>query len=142
MFSAWTASNGRRPSQHAPQTYEYDLDVAAADIDEMGHVNNAVHLTWVQVAVLRHWNRIAPKEAVAGHLWVALKHEIRYRHRAETASRCAAARWILIHLYGTPPSKSEANFRGFPPFFPGGAPSPRGHQLSPVSSAAQRAAFV
>ncbi|WP_316978001.1 acyl-CoA thioesterase [Shumkonia mesophila] len=69
-------------SQHAPQTYEYNLDVAAADIDEMGHVNNAVYLTWVQVAVLRHWNRIAPKEAVAGHLWVALKHEIRYRHPA------------------------------------------------------------
>jgi acyl-CoA thioester hydrolase len=69
-------------SQHAPQTYEYDLNVAAADIDEMGHVNNAVYLTWVQAAVLRHRNRIAPKEAVAGHLWVALKHEIRYRHPA------------------------------------------------------------
>jgi acyl-CoA thioester hydrolase len=64
------------------QTFEYDVDVAASDIDEMGHVNNAVYLTWVQAAVLRHWHRIAPKEAIGAHFWVALKHEIRYLHPA------------------------------------------------------------
>lgn len=69
-------------SPQAAQTYEYDVDVAADDIDEMGHVNNAVYLKWVQAAVLRHWYRFAPKEVAAAHLWVALKHEIRYRHPA------------------------------------------------------------
>ncbi|PKU25604.1 acyl-CoA thioesterase [Telmatospirillum siberiense] len=64
------------------QTYEYDVDVAADDIDEMGHVNNAVYLKWVQAAVLRHWYRLAPKDVAAAHLWVALKHEISYRHPA------------------------------------------------------------
>jgi acyl-CoA thioester hydrolase len=39
-------------------------------------------LKWVQAAVLEQWYRLAPKEAVASHLWVALKHEIRYRHQA------------------------------------------------------------
>lgn len=34
----------------------------------------------MQAAVLHQWRRLAPKEAVATHLWVALKHEIRYRH--------------------------------------------------------------
>ncbi|MBE0529957.1 MAG: acyl-CoA thioesterase [Rhodospirillales bacterium] len=68
--------------QEAAQTYEYGVDVAADDIDEMGHVNNAVYLKWVQVAVLRHWHRLVPKEVVAAHLWVALKHEICYRHPA------------------------------------------------------------
>ena len=62
--------------------YEYDVYPATDDIDEMGHVNNAVYLTWVQAAVLHHWYRLAPKEAIATHLWVALKHEIRYRHPA------------------------------------------------------------
>ncbi|HVI52125.1 MAG TPA: thioesterase family protein [Candidatus Sulfotelmatobacter sp.] len=62
--------------------YEYDVNVVAEDIDEMGHVNNAVYLKWVQAAVLHHWRRLAPKEAAASHLWVALKHEIRYRHPA------------------------------------------------------------
>jgi acyl-CoA thioester hydrolase len=64
------------------QTCEYDVDVIADDIDEIGHVNNAVYLKWVQAAVLHHWYRLAPKEAVAAHLWVALKHEISYLHPA------------------------------------------------------------
>lgn len=64
------------------QTSQYDVDVAADDIDEMGHVNNAVYLKWVQAAVLDHWRRLAPKEVAAAHLWVALKHEIRYLHPA------------------------------------------------------------
>ena len=45
----------------------------------MGHVNNAVYLKWVQDAVISYWQRVAPAEAVAQHLWVALKHEITYR---------------------------------------------------------------
>jgi acyl-CoA thioester hydrolase len=61
-----------------PNTYEYEVCVAANEIDEMGHVNNAVYLTWVQAAVLRHWRRLVPKEVAAAHLWVALKHEISY----------------------------------------------------------------
>jgi acyl-CoA thioester hydrolase len=69
-------------SSEATNTYDYDLDVAAGDIDELGHVNNAVYLTWVQAAVLRHWRRFAPQEVAAAHLWVALKHEISYRHPA------------------------------------------------------------
>jgi acyl-CoA thioester hydrolase len=45
----------------------------------MGHVNNAVYLKWVQDAVVDYWRTVAPTEAVAQHLWVALKHEITYR---------------------------------------------------------------
>ena len=44
----------------------------------MGHVNNASYLKWVQAAVTSHWQHLAPVEAVAQHLWVALKHEISY----------------------------------------------------------------
>ena len=32
--------------------------------------------------MLSHWRKIAPPEAVAAHLWVALKHEITYRRPA------------------------------------------------------------
>src|SRR3546814_13541539 len=52
------------------------------DIDFMGHVNYASYLKWVQAAVLSQWRRIAPPDAVAAHLWVALKHEITYRKPA------------------------------------------------------------
>ncbi|QNN66142.1 acyl-CoA thioesterase [Sphingomonas rhizophila] len=44
----------------------------------MGHVNNSVYLRWVQDAVVDYWQSVAPKEAVARHLWVAMKHEITY----------------------------------------------------------------
>ena len=44
----------------------------------MGHVNNATYLKWVQEAVVDYWRSVAPPEAVARHLWVALKHEITY----------------------------------------------------------------
>ncbi len=67
--------------------YAHPITVDSRDIDHMGHVNNAVYLRWVQDAVTRYWEAVAPAEAVARHLWVALKHEISYRrlHSSRTA---------------------------------------------------------
>ena len=62
--------------------HHYTVGIDPADIDFMGHVNNASYLKWVQAAVVSHWQRLAPPEAVARHLWVALKHEITYRKPA------------------------------------------------------------
>jgi acyl-CoA thioester hydrolase len=59
--------------------FRHDISVAEQDIDYMGHVNNSVYLRWVQDAVVQYWQSMAPTEAVAKHLWVALKHEITYR---------------------------------------------------------------
>ena len=59
--------------------YRYAIGIQPADIDHMGHVNNSVYLKWVQDAVVQYWEKVAPTEAVAKHLWVALKHEISYR---------------------------------------------------------------
>ncbi len=62
--------------------HHYNIAIEPDDIDFMGHVNNANYLKWVQDAVVAHWEKIAPSEAVATHLWVALKHEITYRKPA------------------------------------------------------------
>jgi acyl-CoA thioester hydrolase len=59
--------------------FRHAIAIAEQDIDHMGHVNNSVYLKWVQDAVVDYWETIAPAEAVARHLWVALKHEITYR---------------------------------------------------------------
>jgi acyl-CoA thioester hydrolase len=59
--------------------FRHAVRIAENDIDHMGHVNNSVYLKWVQDAVVRYWQTNAPAEAVAKHLWVALKHEIIYR---------------------------------------------------------------
>ena len=59
--------------------FRYPVAIEPADIDHMGHVNNSVYLKWVQEAVIDYWRSVAPPDAVASHLWVALKHEISYR---------------------------------------------------------------
>ncbi|MBO9624081.1 MAG: acyl-CoA thioesterase [Sphingomonas sp.] len=66
----------------AATPYEFRIEVASDDIDFMGHVNNASYLKWVQEAVISHWRKLAPPDAVSSHLWVALKHEITYRRPA------------------------------------------------------------
>lgn len=62
--------------------FNVPIEVDAADIDFMDHVNNAAYLKWVQHAVIAHWRRFASVEDVARHLWVATKHEITYRKPA------------------------------------------------------------
>jgi len=59
--------------------HQFAIAIDPADIDFMGHVNNASYLKWVQDAVVDHWRALAPAEAVAQIMWVALKHEITYR---------------------------------------------------------------
>ena len=71
-------------------TFRHPIAIAAADIDQMGHVNNAVCLRWVQDAVVHYWEAVAPAEAVARHLWVALKHEISYLRPAFLGDGLAA----------------------------------------------------
>ena len=66
-------------SQPEYASHSFHIEIDAADIDFMGHVNNASYLKWVQEAVINHWQRFAPADAVSSHLWVALKHEITYR---------------------------------------------------------------
>jgi acyl-CoA thioester hydrolase len=58
--------------------FRHPIAIDPADIDQMGHVNNATYLKWVQEAVVDYWRSVAPPDAVARHLWVALKHEITY----------------------------------------------------------------
>jgi acyl-CoA thioester hydrolase len=62
--------------------HSFPVGIEPTDIDFMGHVNNASYLKWVQAAVISHWQRLAPADAIATHLWVALKHEITYRRPA------------------------------------------------------------
>ena len=79
--------------------YRHAITVDPADIDHMGHVNNAVYLRWVQDAVVRYWEAVAPADAVAAHLWVALKHEIAYLRPAFLGDLLAAD-VIAEHMRG------------------------------------------
>ena len=48
-------------------------------IDELGHVNNAVWVQWVQDIATAHWSAVAAPEHQAAYVWVVTRHEIDYR---------------------------------------------------------------
>ena len=50
-----------------------------AHIDELGHVNNAVWVQWVQDIATAHWSAVASSEHQAAYVWVVTRHEIDYR---------------------------------------------------------------
>ena len=48
-------------------------------IDELGHVNNAVWVDWIQQIATAHWSAVAAPEHQAHYVWVVTRHEIDYR---------------------------------------------------------------
>jgi acyl-CoA thioester hydrolase len=48
-------------------------------IDELGHVNNAVWVDWIQQLATSHWAAVAAPEHQAAYVWVVTRHEIDYR---------------------------------------------------------------
>ena len=52
---------------------------APQHIDELGHVNNAVWLQWVQDIAVAHWEAVAAPAHQAAYVWVVTRHEIDYR---------------------------------------------------------------
>lgn len=51
----------------------------AEHIDELGHVNNAVWVDWIQQIATAHWSAVAAPEHQAAYIWVVTRHEIDYR---------------------------------------------------------------
>ena len=65
-----------------------------SDIDELGHVNNAVWVRWIQDMATSHWQAVASPEHIAAYLWVVTRHEIDYRGNI-AAGECVTGRtWI------------------------------------------------
>jgi len=74
--------------------FELGISVAAADIDELGHVNTVVYLRWVQEAAAAHWRSLttpAQREDVA---WVVVRHEIDYERPALAGDALVARTWV------------------------------------------------
>jgi acyl-CoA thioester hydrolase len=80
--------------------HPFKIKILPDDIDFMGHVNNARYLNWVQDAVLDHWRKLAPADAVAERAWVALKHEISYRKPAFLGDTDVVATTVLQSIKG------------------------------------------
>jgi acyl-CoA thioester hydrolase len=81
-------------ADRVPERFELTFPVEAADIDELGHVNNTVYVRWVQEIATAHWRASAPPDAQADLVWVVARHEIDYKHSALLGDRILARTWV------------------------------------------------
>ena len=65
-----------------------------ADIDELGHVNNAVWVRWIQDIATAHWHAVAGPAYVAAYIWVVVRHEIDYPGNVGAGEAVTARTWI------------------------------------------------
>ncbi|WP_448659807.1 acyl-CoA thioesterase [Sphingomonas sp. CJ99] len=77
-------------------TPAYSLTITATpdDIDELGHVNNAVWVRWIQDIATAHWRAVAPPEHQAAYVWVVTRHEIDYRGNVSAGESVTAETWV------------------------------------------------
>lgn len=67
---------------------------APGDIDELGHVNNAVWVQWIQDVALAHWHAVASPEHRDAYVWVITRHEIDYRRPLIVGESVTARTWV------------------------------------------------
>lgn len=75
-------------------TFTRAFIAAPADIDELGHVNNAVWVRWIQEVAVAHWEAAARAEDVAAYVWVVTRHEIDYRGNLGVGETVVAETWV------------------------------------------------
>ncbi len=64
------------------------------DIDELGHVNNAVWVRWIQDVAVAHWQAVAAPEHHDAYIWVVTRHEIDYRGNVSEGETVTAETWV------------------------------------------------
>ena len=70
------------------------ITATAADIDELGHVNNAVWVQWIQEIATAHWNAAAAPEHREAFIWVVVRHEIDYLRPALVGEKVTGRTWV------------------------------------------------
>ena len=74
--------------------FEKSITATEQDIDELGHVNNAVWVRWIQDMATAHWYAVAPPEHVDACLWVVIRHEIDYLRFVLPGETVTGLTWV------------------------------------------------
>ena len=74
--------------------FEKRITASADDIDELGHVNNAAWVRWIQDVATAHWEGIAAAEHKGAYVWVVTRHEIDYLRAAGPGETVTARTWV------------------------------------------------
>jgi acyl-CoA thioester hydrolase len=63
-------------------------------IDELGHVNNAVWVQWIQEVSTSHWAARADAGQQATLVWVVVRHEVDYHRPLLPGQTVTAHTWV------------------------------------------------
>ena len=74
--------------------FELRITARDADIDELGHVNNAVWVQWIQTVATSHWYDTAPDQYRDAFVWVVIRHEIDYLRPALVGDVVTGRTWV------------------------------------------------
>ena len=74
--------------------FERRFTARAEHIDELGHVNNAVWVQWIQEVAVEHWYSIADPAHDAAYFWVVVRHEIDYLRAAVEGDELIGRTWV------------------------------------------------
>jgi len=74
--------------------FELAITAAPQDIDELGHVNNAAWVRWIQDIATAHWYAVAPSQYRDAHLWVVIRHEIDYLRAVGPGETVTGRTWV------------------------------------------------
>ena len=69
-------------------------------IDELGHVNNAVWVQWMEQVAVAHWRSVADPAHQDDYFWVVVRHEIDYLRAVLEGERIIARTWAGDNLKG------------------------------------------
>ena len=74
--------------------FEMTLTALPEHIDELGHVNNAVWVQWIQQVAVAHWYSVADPAHNDAYFWVVVRHEIDYLRAAVEGDVVTGRTWV------------------------------------------------
>jgi acyl-CoA thioester hydrolase len=75
-------------------SFTLSLTAEPQHIDELGHVNNAVWVQWIQEVAVSHWYAVAPEQYRDAFVWVVIRHEIDYLRPALVGDTVTGRTWV------------------------------------------------
>ena len=76
------------------KSFELVITAGLDDIDELGHVNNAVWVRWIQDMATAHWREAADPAHVDAYVWVVVRHEIDYLRAVLPGETVTGRTWV------------------------------------------------
>lgn len=74
--------------------FERRITAQPEDIDELGHVNNAAWVRWIQDMATAHWQAVAAPKHQEAYVWVVTRHEIDYLRAVSPGETVTGRTWV------------------------------------------------